>query len=66
MENTEDMVDLDEDEAIQKSKIQSDGVPQGEDKRAEGNIKKMMDNVKHMMKNSSSDSRSSTHSKQYK
>ena len=29
MENTEYMVDLDEDKAIQKSKIQSDGVPQG-------------------------------------
>ena len=40
MENTEDMVDLDEDEAIQKSRIQSDGVPQGEDKRAEGNIRR--------------------------
>ena len=29
MENTEYMVDLDEDKAIQKSKIQSDGVPHG-------------------------------------
>ena len=40
MENTEHTVDLDEDKAIQKSKIQSDGVLQGEDKRAEGNIQR--------------------------
>ena len=66
MENTEVMVDLDEDEAIQKSKIQSMEYPKGRIRGQRAIFKEMMDNVKHMMKISSSDSRSSTHSKQYK